>query len=39
VVDAADGRLAEGRVVVTDLLGHQPWPADDAIDPHRLEPV
>ncbi len=39
VVDAADGTLSEGRVVVADLLGHQPWPGDGAIDPHRLEPA
>ncbi len=38
VVDAADGMLAEGRVAVADLLGHQPWPEDGAIDLH-LEPV
>lgn len=37
VVDAADGLLTEGRVVVADLLDHQPWPADGAIDPHPLE--
>jgi len=39
VVDAADGMLAEGRVVVADLLGHQPWPDDGAIDLHRTEPA
>jgi hypothetical protein len=39
VIDAADGMLAEGRVVVADLLGHQPWPDDGAIDLHRMEPA
>ena len=32
IVDAASGLLDEGRVVVQDLLAHQPWPEDDAID-------
>jgi hypothetical protein len=26
IVDAADGQLDEGRIVVADLLDHQPWP-------------
>ncbi|MET0737927.1 MAG: DUF3556 domain-containing protein, partial [Acidimicrobiales bacterium] len=32
VVDAADGLQADGRIVVADLLDHQPWPAADSID-------
>ena len=39
ILDAADGLQAEGRVVVADLLGHQPWPDDGAIDLHRMEPA
>jgi len=31
IVDAADGRIAEGRILVADLLTHQPWPEDEAI--------
>ncbi len=34
VLDAADGLRAEGRVVVADLLAHQPWPETGAIDLH-----
>lgn len=34
---SADGLQAEGRVVVVDLLEHQPWPEAGAIDPHPLE--
>lgn len=36
VFDAADGLQAEGRVVVADLLAHQPWPEPGAIDIHRM---
>jgi len=32
VVDAADGLVDEGRIVVRDLLDHQPWPEEGAID-------
>ena len=32
VVDAADGPQAEGRILVADLLDHQPWPDEGAID-------
>ena len=39
VIDAADGLQAEGRVVVADLLAHQPWPETGAIDLHRMEPA
>lgn len=28
IVDAAEGLIDEGRVVVADLLDHQPWPTD-----------
>lgn len=28
IVDAADGLLDEGHVVVADLLAHQPWPEE-----------
>lgn len=38
VVDAADGLQAEGRVVVADLLAHQPWPEPDTIDIHPMVP-
>ena len=34
ILDAADGLVEEGRVVVADLLDHQPWPDDGAIDVH-----
>jgi hypothetical protein len=34
IADAADGLLDEGRIVVADLLDHQPWPEDGAIDVH-----
>lgn len=33
IVDAADGQLDEGRILVTDLLAHQPWPVEDADAP------
>ncbi len=33
IVDAADGLLEEGHIVVADLLAYQPWPEGD-IDPH-----
>jgi Transmembrane protein of unknown function (DUF3556) len=29
VVDAADGLLDQGHIVVADLLAHQPWPEGD----------
>ena len=38
VLDAADGLQAEGRVVVADLLAHQPWPEAGAIDLHPMVP-
>ena len=34
VVDAADGLVDEGRILVADLLDHQPWPEEGAIDVH-----
>jgi hypothetical protein len=33
IVDAADGLVDEGRVLVADLLDHQPWPTQ----PDRIE--
>jgi hypothetical protein len=35
ILDAADGLQEEGRVVVADLLDHQPWPEAGAVDVHR----
>lgn len=35
IVDAAEGLVDEGRIVVRDLLGHQPWPEGD-IPLHRV---
>ncbi|HYF47710.1 MAG TPA: DUF3556 domain-containing protein, partial [Acidimicrobiales bacterium] len=32
IVDAADGLLEEGHIRVRDLLDHQPWPDEGAID-------
>ena len=34
IVDAADGLVEEGRIVVADLLDHQPWPEEGAVDVH-----
>ena len=39
IVDAADGLVEEGRIVVADLLDHQPWPEEGSIDLHAVEPV
>jgi hypothetical protein len=36
IVDAAEGLVDEGRIVVADLLDHQPWPEDGAIDVHAV---
>ena len=39
VVDAADGLQADGRIVVADLLDHQPWPEASTIELHAEEPA
>lgn len=37
ILDAADGLVEEGHVVVADLLDHQPWPEPGAVDVHPGE--
>ena len=36
VLDAAEGLVEEGHVVVADLLAHQPWPTPGAVDVHPV---